>query len=90
MQAHLDVAGQHALGHAVLQQAHDGAPQRPRAVRRVVPLIHQAVLRIGQATLRQAAPLPQHNKRVCCRSQNPTSPASPMHWASLQERLRNM
>ena len=40
----LDVARQHALRHAVLQQAHDRAAQRPRAVRGVVPLVDQAVL----------------------------------------------
>lgn len=32
------------LGQGVLQQAHDRAAQRPRAIRRVVALVHQAVL----------------------------------------------
>lgn len=41
---YLDVSGQHALGHGVFQQPHDGATQWSCTVGWVVALIHQAVL----------------------------------------------
>lgn len=41
---YLDVSSQHALGHGVLQQPHDGTSQWSCAVGGVVALIHQAVL----------------------------------------------
>ena len=46
----LDVLGQHSFCHAVFQEPHDGASQRPCTVAWVISLLYQTVLKIARVS----------------------------------------
>ncbi|GER30175.1 63 kDa protein, partial [Striga asiatica] len=39
----LDLAREHLLGHAILQQPHNSPPQRPRPIARTIPFLHHPI-----------------------------------------------